>query len=744
MNRLKHILRPTGFKLGLVMTVLALLVYAAGVPFLHMIELKAFDLHLLSRGKRPPGPVVSIIAIDEKSLDAYGRWPWSRKKLAELVDVLKGSGARVVAFDIVFSEPDQSLYLGLLNEITSGGAAEHKDLLPLLEKLEKESGGDRAMVAALKQTPSVILGYYFFFSRDEIGHLGSTADNSGVTATPYLVRRLKPGVRAPALLEAVAVEKNIPEISEAVSLTGYFNTLPDPDGIVRRAPLAVRYGDAIYPHLSVEAVRKYLDAPNAVINVADYGVKSINIGELEIPVDERGYLIINYRGPQKTFPHYSVADVLSGDVPTGTFKDRIVLIGATATGISDMRAAPFAGTFPGVEIHANIIDTMLRGDFVHRPDWVVLFDMLAILLPGIILSVALPRLGALPTAAVTLAMAGAYILLNGYAFRSMGLWMIEVYPVFTIFFVSGGVMVFQFMTAEKKRRQTREAFSRYVAPPLVEEIARSPEKLVLGGEERRLTVLFSDIRGFTSIAEGLSPQVLVRLMNSYFTPMTDVILESGGTIDKYMGDSIMAFWGAPVWYPDHASKACKGALMMREKLFQLKDTWRGMRVRELDIGIGISTGTLTVGNMGSATRFDYTVIGDTVNLGSRLESLNKIYGTHIIVPKYTYEDVKDEFVFRELDLLKVKGKKLPVKIYELMGERGDGGDLDKIAGLFAEGLDAYRRRDWDTAEVYFKTVLEFTPNDGPSRTFMKRVEVLRRLGVPDDWDGIYIETDKTG
>lgn len=728
MDRLRKLLQPTGLKVGLLTTACALAVYAAGIPFFHMMELKAFDLQLLGRGVTAPLGTVAIVAVDEKSLDELGRWPWPRRKVAELSDILARSGARTVAFDMVFSEPENDT--GAEEAGPDPGAPTEADSL---------------LAASLSSNPAVILGYFFYLSREEVSHIepGGVAADAG--AAPYVIRRLSPGTADPVLPEAAGVETNLPQLAEAAGDLGYFNTVPDPDGIVRRAPLAIEYGGAAYPHLSVEAVRKYLDAPAPVINVAEYGVESIDVGNLNIPVDERGYLIINYRGPRKTFPHYSFSDVLSGAVPPGTFRDKIVLVGATATGIYDMRAAPFTGTFPGVEIHANIIDTMLRGDFIHRPDWVIIFDIFAIVLPGLILSLLLPRISAVSTAVITLAMALAYILFNTYAFRHLGLWLIEVYPLFTIFFVSGSVMVFQFTSAERKRRQIREAFSHYVSPPLVEEIASNPGKLVLGGEERRLTVLFSDIRGFTTISEGIkNPQALVRLMNSYFTPMTEVILSNGGTIDKYMGDSIMAFWGAPVWQEDHAARACRAALEMRAKLFELKDVWRGMRIRELDIGIGISTGALTVGNMGSMTRFDYTVIGDTVNIGSRLESLNKVYGTHIIVPKYTYEDVKDEFVLRELDFIRVKGKKLPLRIYELMGTSEDREDLAKMVELFEKGLEAYRVQDWDTAEVYFRTVLELAPDDGPSKAFIDRVNTLRTIGVPQAWDGIFIDTERLG
>jgi adenylate cyclase len=312
----------------------------------------------------------------------------------------------------------------------------------------------------------------------------------------------------------------------------------------------------------------------------------------------------------------------------------------------------------------------------------------------------------------------------------------------TMVFVYFGVTTYRFMTEEKKKRELKEAFSHYVAPSLVNHILQDPAKLVLGGEERRLTVLFSDIRGFTTISESLSPQALVKLMNDYLTPMTDVVLAQDGTIDKYMGDAIMAFWGAPIWQEDHPVRACRAALQMLEKLAELQKAWEQQGIPRLDIGVGISTGKLTVGNMGSTTRFDYTVMGDSVNLGSRLEGLNKEYGTHIIVPKYTYEDVKNDFILRQLDLIKVKGKKIPIKIYELMGHADDSGRLREAAGLFETGLQAYMVRDWDKAEDYFNKTLGILPHDGPATTFLARVKDLRQANLPDDWDGVFVMTKK--
>lgn len=743
---MKRLFKPAGSRIGLLATLLSLVIYGIGTPFFHMMELKAFDFHLKYRGRISPGNEIVIVAIDEKSVDRFGRWPWPRTRIAELVNKLKTADAKVVAFDIVFSEPDESSGINAIRKLKSRLKIAGKEIASAIEAIERETDNDSRLSSALRNNPSVVLGYFFHTSGEEIRHLekkeGSKADYL-IPSRYASVRYLEKGVSLPEILTAAAVEENLKIISDAADNFGYFNIVSDPeDGTVRWVPLAVRYGDSIYPALSLEAVRKYLGSPPLILNVAGYGIDSINIGNNVIPTDENGRLLINFRGPAKTFPHYSFSDVVDGIVPADVLKDKIVLVGATATGIYDLRVTPLAGTFPGVEIHANIVDNILQGDFIHRPDWVAIFDVLAIIIMGLLLSIIIPRNRAISSGILAIAIVGIYIMLNDYIFNYWRIWLTEVYPVFTALLTSGSVIVFQFMTEEREKRKMGKAFSQYVAPALVAEILKNPDKLVLGGEEKRLTVLFSDIRGFTTVSETLKPQVLVKLMNDYLTPMTNIILSNGGTVDKYMGDAIMAFWGAPVWQDDHTARACKTALDMLKKLSELREAWRKAGIPELDIGVGISTGKVTVGNMGSDTRFDYTVIGDTVNLGSRLEGLNKEYGSHIIVPKYTYEDVKDSFIFRHLDRVKVKGKAIPISIYELLGEKGDGNGLKEVAEAFESGLDSYFLKQWDRAEKYFQDALRLRPGDGPSKAFLSRIDKLRKTELPDEWDGVFIMTKK--
>jgi adenylate cyclase len=743
MQKLRKLATPTGFKIGLLLTLLSLVIYSLGLPFLNMMELKAYDFHFRTRGPIAPGNEVAIVAIDEKSLDQLGRWPWPRARIAELIDKLGAYKAKVVAFDIVFSEPDYSSGASLFKDLQA--KMSDRTARALLDVAAEVADNDGRLAASLARNPAVTMGYFFFVTKEEIKHRkerkGAEADYL-IPSRFTSIRYLEKDVAQPRLPRALAVEQNIGRLAKSASSFGYFNINPDEDGTVRWVPLAMQYGTEFYPHLSLEAVRKYLGAPPLFINAAAYGVDSLQIGKTAVPTDQEGRLLINFRGPQKTFPYYSIADVLNGTVPAEALRDKIVLVGATAIGIYDMRVTPYSGTFPGVEIHANVIDNMLRGDSISRPEWIVLFDVAAILLIGLTLSVVMSRLTPVTATLCTVGLLAGYAVADQYVFTAWKIWLTEIYPAMTMVLVFGGITTYRILTEEKKKKEIKDAFSRYVAPSLVQDILKDPGKLVLGGEERRLTVFFSDIRGFTTISEGLQPQVLVRLINDYLTPMTDIILQNGGTVDKYMGDAIMAFWGAPIWQEDHGARAARTALEMMERLKELQREWEQRGIPKLDIGIGLSTGAVTVGNMGSHMRFDYTVMGDSVNLGSRLEGMNKEYGTHIIVPKYTYEEIKHEFILRQLDVIKVKGKNVPIKIYELMGRKGENGRLTEIAGEFEAGLHAYMAKDWDKAEEQFRKVQGISPDDGPARVFLGRVKLMRESDLPEDWDGVCVMKTK--
>lgn len=738
-------LHLSGFRIGILLTVISLGIFYLGIPFFELMELKAYDLHFRSGYKGRIGTEVAIVTADEKSIDRLGRWPWPRSVMAELVDSLKDYGATVIAFDIVFSEPDNTSgtehYEALKETLTSKGYK----VSSLIDTLAKKKDNDALFASAIKNNPAVILGYYFYTTAEEIAHRkesGKTLTRDIYPADFSFVRDLDGTGVKPDVITTMGIEENIALLSNAAKDFGLFNIVPDVDGTIRKVPLVLEHNGHYYPHLSLEALKKFLDIPELTLNLAQYGVDSIMLGNHAVITDERGMALINYRGPKKTFPHYSFSDVISGEVPPDALKNKIVLVGATAMGIFDLRVTPTDVAFPGIEIHASIIDNVLGGDFIYRPDWVIIFDILVIILLGVLLSIVIPRFQALYAAVIIIILCAVYIYINNYLFTHMQMWLTVVYPIFTIFFVAGGVTVYQYMTEEKKKREIKNAFSHYVAPSLVDIVVNSPEILKLGGEEKRLTVLFSDIRGFTSVSEGLKPQALVKLMNDYLTPMTDVVFDNEGTVDKFMGDAIMAFWGAPVEQPDHAFKACRAALDMMQKLRELQPVWKKHGIDDIDIGIGLSTGKVTVGNMGSLTRFDYTVIGDSINLGSRLEGLNKEYKTHIIVTKYTHLDVEESYIFRELDMVRVKGKARHIAIFELMGDKKHEGDFIKLKTAFEASLRLYREQKWGEAETGFKRCLEISPDDGPATVFLARISALRIQDLPEDWDGVYVMTGK--
>ncbi len=744
-SRLKATLRLNGFKISLLVSIAVVAVYLAGAPFLDLMELKALDLRFVSRGAVKPGNEVVIAVIDEKSLDALGRWPWSRKTIAGLIDILTAYGVRSIGLDIVFAEPDENLDLERITSFRKRVEAlglENPELMEYLSLAEKEVDNDRILAEAIERSGKVTLGYFFHASKRGLEHIkGSNSDvdletiwSSRYPSVKYQSERAK----RTSLKEAYALENNLDEFADAAEGSGFFNVFPDRDGTVRWAPLVIQYKGSFFPSLPLRVLQHCLASSLLSLRIADYGVEGIQLGKIMIPTDERGKVLINYYGPPKTFPHYSIADILSGSIPPGAFRDKILLVGATAIGIYDMRVTPFGSTYPGVEIHASIIDNVLRQYFLIRPDWITIIDLTIVMGLGLLLGFVLPKLKAVSGAAFTIFLFFAFFMLNRYLFVSKGVWINIVYPFLVLLLVYIGVTVFRYITEEREKKKIRGAFHYYVTASVVNEMLKNPEKLKLGGEKKELSVLFSDIRGFTTISEGLSPEMLVKLLNEYLTVMTDIVFKYDGLLDKYMGDAIMAVYGAPLDQDDHAHRACGTALDMIEELVALQDKWQANGTPRFDIGIGINTGSMVVGNMGSDRRFDYTVMGDSVNLGSRLEGANKQYHTNIIIGEFTYEKVKDKFFCRELDSVRVKGKNLPVKIYELIGRNWVPGDMWEAFDLFRRGLKEYKERRWNEAVETFNRILDLRPDDYPSRLYVERSKSLIENPPSQDWDGVFI------
>ncbi len=714
---IKNIMTLSPLKISIVLVILALVVFFMDPHFLRFMELKALDLRMVSRGQLPTTGQVIIATVDEKSLSEIGRWPWSRSMTAKLVDSLKEYGAKAVGFDIVFAEPEQS----------TGPSA------------------DAILAKSVKSAKNVSLGYFFHTSMKDVEFLTEeyiNASGSLIGGSMYSMVREKGHEGDYNLITAYAPVPSIKAIAESGENCGYFNAFPDPDGVIRWSPLVIKFQDNFYYSLPIALLMQYLDYPMIVLNLAEFGVDGVMLGDLRIPTDEIGRLLINYLGPAKTFPHYSISDIIAGRLSPELIKGKIVIVGATATGIYDLRVTPFSPVYPGVELHATVVENILQGNFLEQSAWTTFIDICGIIFFGMIIGIAIPRLKALQGILLVMVLLGGFVAGNTLIFAKYNTWLNMVYPVLTMMTIYLVITVYRYFTEEREKKKIRGAFQYYLTASVINELLKDPTKLKLGGDKKDLTVMFSDIRGFTTISEKLTPEELVHLLNEYLTAMTDIVFKYEGLLDKYIGDAIMAVFGAPVDQPDHALRSCRTALEMMATLKGLQQKWAAEGRPFVDIGVGINSGDMVVGNMGSNMRFDYTVMGDNVNLSSRLEGINKEYGTHIVISEFTYEVVKEEVFCRELDAVRVKGKKLPVKIYELICERKDAAEHEEYIGRFHAGLAHYKAARWDEGIAAFKSVLEIRPDDPPAKLYIQRCQDLKENPPEGEWDGVFTMTRK--
>lgn len=567
---------------------------------------------------------------------------------------------------------------------------------------------------------------------------------------------------------------NAPNVAAGTKHTGFFNTDLDTDGTIRSKLLVVRSGNNYYPSLALKAylvANGYNASPKLGFNPAtqlkeieDFEITDNETGNrvASLPVDGQGRLLLDYAGPQKMYPYVSFADLLTDSpyalveqrvwnedhkrweleartVKKAEFlKDKILVVGATATGIYDLRVTPFEENYPGAETHLNAIDNMLSRHFFRPPSNERVYMPLALIAIGLTLSAALAYLGALSGMILTVGALFATALLDQYYFFKSGLIVAIVWPLFLIGVLYIAMTFYRYLTEERGKKELRQTFSKYVSPAIVNEILAHPKNIELGGRKQNLTVMFSDVRGFTTISEKLDPRALSDLLNSYLTPMTELVFKNRGTLDKYMGDAIMAFFGAPIAYPDHAKWACRCALQSVDKLYELQKAWEKQGLPHIDLGIGLNTGEVSVGNMGSETVRSYTVMGDAVNLASRLEGINKQYGTRIILSEMTYQDVKDNFVCREVDWVRVKGKHLPVKIYELIAEeKVPSTSVAEMLKWFHEGYEHYHAKAWHDGLQCFARALDQVPADAVSKLYIERCQDYLEQPPEGSWDGVF-------
>jgi adenylate cyclase len=652
---------------GIILLVAALYMVAPHV--LALAELTLYNQHFRLRGPRPPNPQVLVVTIDEASLREIGRWPWPRSVLADLTGRLHEAGAAIVAFDIILNEPEQSGELAAATRIAERLRGRNVDgaVRRELETAIREADHDGRLATAVRESGPVVLASYFTLS----GQLPSTEapERQGTPLKSALVAFKdfeERGLYPPPRGEVAGFP--IPVLAEAAAGIGHVNMLADMDGSTRWESLVVEYRGFYYPSLALEAVRLAAGLEPFAVRL-DFG-RSLDLGGVSIPIDARARVLVDYVGPAGTMAHLSAVDVLRGKIDPERVRDRIVFIGATAEGTYDLRVTPFSPVFPGVEKHATMAANILEGRFITRPAWVELVEASGILFFPLLLAWLLPRFRPLPSLGVALGIWLAFFGAVHLAFRE-GLWLPVVYASLAGGLTFVAITVHRFFAEERQRLWTKRAFQQYVSPEVVEQIVQDPKALRFGGESRELTVLFSDIRDFTTYTEHHDAQEVVQMLREYLTRMTDCVLKERGTLDKYIGDAVMAIFGAPIPYGDHAERACRTALAMLDEMESLRAKWRAEGKEPFRFGIGINTGEMVVGNLGSEQLFDYTVIGDGVNLGARLESLNKDYLTSkpIIISEATYEAARHVIDARALGEVKVKGKTRPVVVYELLGLR---------------------------------------------------------------------------
>jgi adenylate cyclase len=682
---------------------------------LELLELRALDYRHLVRGRVAAGGEVVIVGIDERSLEEVGRWPWSRPRLGELIERLDRAGAAIIGLDIILDRPDSSVDLEALR--TAAAADPARPVGDLVTSLGERLESDAILAAALRRSGRVVLGHFF--------ELAGGAPSSGLdlARVPEVSVRATGGstIETTRLTVARDVHTSVPALALAASGAGHLNVVPDADGINRRVPLVIRAGDRLTPALGVEVVRRFLGGSAATVLLAPEGVEGIRIGDRGLPVDAQGMLWVSYLGPPGVFRHVSAAAVLADELAAGELDGRIALVGFTAIGFDEI-ATPFHPVVPGVELQATAIDNMLRGRSLRRPGGLVAAEAVLIVALGLGIGGLLGRYRGAPGWIGAAAIAAGYLWATQTLFTTHGVVLSAVYPLAAIAACALAAAIYQAVTEEREKRKIRDAFRHYLNPEVTDLLAADPAALRLGGERRDVTVFFSDIRDFTTIAEGLSPETLGRLLNEYLGAMTDVVFRHQGLLDKYIGDAIMAFWGAPLSVPDHARRCCLAALDMQGALGDLHRRWRAEGLPILDIRAGINSGEAIVGNFGSAQRFSYTAVGDDVNLASRLEGVNKQYGTRILISDATRCEIGTEFVCRSIDTVRVKGKEAPVVVHELLGLAADDHDgrLRGLAAGFEEALSACRAGDWAAAAARLEGLAAEHPGDGAIARFLAR------------------------
>jgi adenylate cyclase len=721
------------------------LLHAMGVLHLGVLQRLddiIYDARLRATMPRTLDDRIVIVDIDEKSLTEIGHWPWGRHKVAQLVDELfERQHVTLVGFDVFFTEPDDSSGLPRLNQLAQTDLRDVPGFAGRIEQLRSSLDYDALFAKSLARRP-VVLGFY----------LTGAEETKGVLPAPVMRKEDLKG-RPIKFLRYNGYGSNIEQLAKAAPLAGNTNPVVDADGVLRSVPLLAEYKGQYFEALSLAMYRLLVGLPGVapgfvqdskIFSAKGYdALESIQLrkgdGYFSIPVDNRVSSLIPFRGPGGvhggSYRYISAADVLAKRLKDSELKDKIVLVGTTAIGLLDLRVTPVGETYPGVEAHANVISGLLDGKVFYRPDYAVGYDVFILLLAGLTLAIGLPLLSATRAVVLSAAVIAAVFGLNLYLYSAAGLVLPLAAALVMCITAFALNMSYGYFVESRSKRNLAALFGTYVPPELVDEMVKDPEAYSMKAANKELTVMFCDMRGFTKMSEKMEPTQLQELLNAVFNRLTDIISGNRGTIDKYMGDCVMAFWGAPVDLPNHAHLAVKSAMEMANAVRRINEEHRAKGIPEIGIGIGLNTGTMCVGDMGSENRRAYTVIGDAVNLGSRLEGLSKAYGVDIVVSETTRKLAPD-FAWQELDRVRVKGKEQAVAIFWPLApaDRVDKAHQDELK-TWAAFLKAYRAQDWDQCDVLLLNLQRMNAKKYLYELYSERVASMRLLPFDPEWDG---------
>jgi adenylate cyclase len=737
MKRLRVLRRWFGRKFGYARLIcLAILIGVAALRHFDFapvqeLRVRTFDTYQRIEPRVKTARPVTIIDIDEKSLTKFGQWPWPRTRIADMIVNLTRLGAVAIGFDIVFAEPDR------LNPNAVADAMRYLDE-ETKSRLRTLPSNDQIFADAIKRS-RVVLGETGLAGANPL--FDKTLPVTGVATLGEDPQRF--------LFDFAGLLRNVDTLEAAAAGRGLFPIRNERDGIVRRVPMMLLAQGVMMPSLSFEILRVVTGTPTIIIKSEKAGIKSVGLHGLEVPTDRNGQLWVHFAKQDRSI-YVSAADVLDGNVAPEKIDHKLVLIGTSAVGLNDIKTTPVSAAMPGVEIHAQVLEAALANALLSEPSYGIVLEFAAALVLGLLVITFAPMFGPVVLVAIGALFASLLIGASWYFYAQQRLLIDFTYPLLSTTAIYLTLVFSSFVREQAQRRQIRSAFGQYLSPALVEQLALSPEKLVLGGEEREMTIMFSDVRGFTAISESYKhdPQGLTALMNRFLTPLTNAILARKGTVDKYMGDAIMAFWNAPLDDTQHQLNACQAAVDMLERIEELNKEREteaqhgGHAYIPLNVGVGLNTGTCVVGNMGSDLRFDYSVLGDSVNLASRLEGQSKEYGFPIIVGSTTALAVKEKFAILELDFIMVKGKKEPEVIYAIAGreDTAQSGRFQRLRNLTIEMLACYRSRDWEgalTAIERGRGTDEAHSLELLYQLYEARIRDYQNNPPPEDWNGAF-------